>query len=184
MCRVSNIVLTEAGKLRDGWPIIAAGRQIGTKQSSQRQLQVLGLSPEVDSIYISWKIVLTGNAVADAQGNCSLPAALLHVKVSEVQRLSLHAELSSRIHSSKMESCTGSGHICAANPGLSLAAQCSRELRCVVERALGGNWQRLERFMMPLGPEFQPKNTCLTHPGCCAGSGHICAATPGPGFAA
>ncbi len=40
MCRVSNIVLTEAKKLRDGWPIIAAGRQIGTKQSSQRQLQV------------------------------------------------------------------------------------------------------------------------------------------------
>ena len=40
MCRVSNIVLTEARKLRDGWPIIAAGRQIGTKQSSQRQLQV------------------------------------------------------------------------------------------------------------------------------------------------
>lgn len=40
MCRVSNIVLTEAKKLRDGWSIIAAGRQIGTKQSSQRQLQV------------------------------------------------------------------------------------------------------------------------------------------------
>lgn len=41
MCRVSNIVLTEATKMRDGWPIIAAGRQIGTKQSSQRQLQVV-----------------------------------------------------------------------------------------------------------------------------------------------
>ena len=40
VCRVSNIVLTEAEKLRDGWQIIAAGRQIGTKQSSQRQLQV------------------------------------------------------------------------------------------------------------------------------------------------
>lgn len=38
--RLSNIVLTEAEMARDGWPIIAAGRQIGSKQSSQRQLQV------------------------------------------------------------------------------------------------------------------------------------------------
>lgn len=39
--RLSNIVLTEAAlKSGRGRPIIAAGRQIGTKQSSQRQLQV------------------------------------------------------------------------------------------------------------------------------------------------
>ena len=41
VCRLSNIVLTEAAlKSGHGRPIIAAGRQIGTKQSSQRQLQV------------------------------------------------------------------------------------------------------------------------------------------------
>ena len=55
MRRVSNIVLTEAEKLKNGWPIIAAGRQIGTKQSSQRQLQVLVLDPEPECML--WKNV-------------------------------------------------------------------------------------------------------------------------------
>lgn len=80
---MSNIVLTEAEKMRNGWPIIAAGRQIGTKQSSQRQLQVLGLSPEVLFIHIvgeyisqRHRVVSTRNAVADGQDNCELVSSV------------------------------------------------------------------------------------------------------------